>query len=75
MPIHYGTIYVGLWERVCEIYGIGRDRPRRIEVWVTNLTNEIARGTTFNTALRSGSRSDFIAQEPRMYGVTLRGEF
>ncbi len=46
-----------------------------IEVWATNLTNEIARGTTFNTALRSGSRSAFISQEPRMYGVTLRGEF
>jgi len=46
-----------------------------IEAWVTNLTNQIARGTTFNTALRSGSRSAFISQEPRMYGVTLRGEF
>ncbi len=46
-----------------------------IEAWATNLTNEIARGVTFNTALRSGSRSAFISQEPRMYGVTLRGEF
>jgi len=46
-----------------------------IEAWVTNLTNETARGVTFNTALRSGSRSAFISQEPRMYGVTLRGEF
>ena len=46
-----------------------------IEAWVTNLTDETARGVTFNTALRSGSRSAFISQEPRMYGVTLRGEF
>lgn len=46
-----------------------------IEAWATNLTDETARGVTFNTALRSGSRSAFIAQEPRMYGVTLRGEF
>ena len=46
-----------------------------IEAWATNLTDQSARGVTFNTALRSGSRSGFIAQEPRMYGVTLRGEF
>ena len=51
------------------------DRGWGIEAWVTNLTDESARGVTFNTALRSGSRSGFIAQEPRMYGVTVRGEF
>lgn len=45
-----------------------------IEAWVTNLTNEVTRGVTFNTVLRSGSRSAFI-QEPRMFGVTLRGKF
>lgn len=45
-----------------------------IEAWVTNLTDEVVRGTTFNTALRAGSRSAF-AGEPRMYGVTVRGEF
>ncbi|WP_417622568.1 TonB-dependent receptor [Parasphingorhabdus sp.] len=45
-----------------------------IEAWVTNLTNEVTRGVTFNTVLRSGSRSAFI-QEPRMYGLTLRGKF
>jgi iron complex outermembrane recepter protein len=45
-----------------------------VEAWVTNLTNEVTRGVTFNTVLRSGSRSTFV-QEPRMYGVTLRGKF
>ena len=45
-----------------------------IEAWVTNLTNEVTRGVTFNTVLRSGSRSAFV-QEPRMYGLTLRGKF
>ncbi len=45
-----------------------------IEAWVTNLTNQVTRGVTFNTALRSGSRSAF-PQEPRMLGLTLRGKF
>ncbi|MCB2087940.1 MAG: TonB-dependent receptor [Sphingomonadaceae bacterium] len=45
-----------------------------IEAFVTNLTNEITRGVTINTVLRSGSRSAFI-QEPRSYGITLRGKF
>ncbi len=45
-----------------------------IEAWVTNLTNEVTRGVTFNTVLRSGSRSAFV-QEPRMFGLTLRGKF
>lgn len=45
-----------------------------IEFWATNITNTITRGVTFNTTLRSGSRSAF-AQEPRMYGVTLRTQF
>lgn len=46
-----------------------------VELWSTNLTDESARGVTFNTALRGGSRSAFMAQEPRMYGVTLRTTF
>lgn len=45
-----------------------------IEAWVTNLTNQTTRGVTFNTTLRAGSRSAF-PQEPRMYGVTVRGQF
>lgn len=55
--------------------GIGDiDDAWGIEAWVTNLTNEITRGVTFSTTLRSGSRSAF-PQEPRMYGLTLRGKF
>ncbi|QIG54523.1 TonB-dependent receptor [Altererythrobacter sp. BO-6] len=55
--------------------GIGdADDAWGIEAWVTNLTNEVTRGITFSTTLRSGSRSAFT-QEPRMYGVTLRGKF
>jgi outer membrane receptor protein involved in Fe transport len=55
--------------------GIGRPGGGwGLEAWVTNLTNEVTRGVTFSTTLRSGSRSAF-PQEPRMYGVTLRGEF
>lgn len=45
-----------------------------LELWATNITNEITRGVTFNTTLRSGSRSAFI-QDPRTYGVTLRHNF
>lgn len=45
-----------------------------IELWVQNLTNEPTRGVTFNTTLRSGSRSTFIL-EPRTLGVTVRGKF
>ena len=55
--------------------GIGQiDGSWALEVWGTNLTNQVTRGVTFNTTLRSGSRSAF-PQEPRMYGVTLRGKF
>ena len=55
--------------------GIGDiDDAWGIEAWVTNLTNEITRGVTFGTTLRSGSRSAFV-QDPRMYGLTLRGKF
>lgn len=55
--------------------GIGNDASGwGLEAWATNLTNEITRGVTFNTTLRSGSRSAFV-QEPRMYGVTARKTF
>ena len=50
------------------------DKAWTVEAFVNNLTNEVTRGVTFNTVLRSGSRSAFI-QEPRSYGITLRGEF
>jgi iron complex outermembrane recepter protein len=45
-----------------------------IEFYVQNLLDEPTRGVTFNTTLRSGSRSTFIL-EPRSVGVTLRGKF
>jgi len=55
--------------------GIGdADDDWALEAWATNITNEITRGVTFNTVLRSGSRSAFL-QDPRMYGVTLRKNF
>lgn len=55
--------------------GIGaQDDSWAIEVFGTNITNVVTRGVTFNTVLRSGSRSAFI-QEPRSYGVTLRTKF
>jgi outer membrane receptor protein involved in Fe transport len=54
--------------------GIGGDGNWSLEAWATNITNEITRGVTFNTTLRSGSRSAFV-QEPRMYGVTARKNF
>lgn len=55
--------------------GIGNDEHGwGLEAWATNITNEITRGVTFNTTLRSGSRSAFI-QDPRFYGVTARKNF
>ncbi len=45
-----------------------------IELWVQNLLDEPTRGVTFNTTLRTGSRSAFIL-EPRTLGVTVRGKF
>jgi iron complex outermembrane recepter protein len=49
-----------------------------IEGWVTNLTDEVVRGVTFNTTLRgsgaANSRSAF-SLPPRQYGVTLRAQF
>ena len=44
------------------------------EAWGTNITDEVTRGVTFNTTLRSGSRSAFI-QDPRFYGMTIRHNF
>ncbi len=54
--------------------GIVYNEDLTLEAWATNLTNEVTRGVTFNTVLRSGSRSAFI-QEPRMYGMTVRKNF
>ena len=55
--------------------GIGsQDDSWALELFGTNVTNQITRGVTFNTVLRSGSRSAF-PQEPRSYGVTLRTKF
>jgi iron complex outermembrane recepter protein len=45
-----------------------------IELWANNIFDTPTRGVTFNTTLRSGSRSTFIL-EPRTLGVTLRGKF
>ena len=49
-----------------------------IEGWVNNLTDEVVRGVTFSTTVRStgidGSRSAFTLP-PRQYGVTLRAKF
>ena len=64
-----GTIKINMRAGIADI-----DDAWGLEAWVTNLTNEVTRGVTFNTVLRSGSRSAF-AQEPRMYGLTLRGKF
>ena len=55
--------------------GVGNvEETLAVEAFVTNLTDVVTRGVTFNTVLRSGSRSAF-PQEPRMYGVTVRGKF
>ncbi|WP_296721446.1 TonB-dependent receptor [Erythrobacter sp.] len=54
------------------------DGAYAIEGWVTNLTDEVVRGVTFNTTLRgsgaANSRSAFTLP-PRQYGVTLRARF
>ncbi len=55
--------------------GIGdADKDWALEAWATNITNKVTRGVTFNTVLRTGSRSAFL-QDPRMYGVTVRKNF
>lgn len=57
---------------------IFNDGAYAIEGWVTNLTDEVVRGVTFNTTLRGGgaasSRSAFVLP-PRQYGVTVRARF
>ena len=45
-----------------------------LEIWGNNITDKVTRGVTFNTVLRSTSRSAF-PQEPATYGVTLRTNF
>ncbi len=55
--------------------GIGaQDQSWGLEFFVNNLTDVNTRGVTFNTVLRGTSRSAFL-QNPRTYGVTLRGKF
>jgi len=51
-----------------------QDKTWAIEAWVQNLTDQVTRGVTFNTVLRGTSRSAFI-QQPRTFGVTVRGAF
>ena len=54
------------------------DKQFTVEVWGTNLTNEITRTVTANTPLRgvAGARSYLtFFDEPRTYGVTLRTKF
>lgn len=51
-----------------------QDDSWAIEFWGINVTDEVTRGVTFNTVLRSGSRSAF-PQEPATYGVTVRTKF
>jgi iron complex outermembrane recepter protein len=56
------------------------DGKYAIEGWVTNLTNEVVRGVTFNTVLRGSAASDTSSRSafllpPREYGVTLRARF
>ncbi len=59
-------------------FRFGPDANYAIEGWVTNLTDEVVRGVTFNTTLRGSgavnSRSAFTLP-PRQYGVTLRARF
>lgn len=52
----------------------GQDERWGLEFFVNNLTDVNTRGVTFNTVLRGTSRSAFL-QNPRTYGVTLRGKF
>ncbi|WP_299196576.1 TonB-dependent receptor [uncultured Erythrobacter sp.] len=55
--------------------GIGSiDDTWTLEVWGNNITDQVTRGVTFNTVLRSTSRSAF-PQQPATYGVTLRTQF
>lgn len=55
--------------------GIGSiDETWTLEVWGNNITDQVTRGVTFNTVLRSTSRSAF-PQEPATYGVTVRTQF
>lgn len=69
LNVQDGNIKINMRAGIADI-----DDAWGVEAWVTNLTNEVTRGVTFNTVLRSGSRSAFV-QEPRMYGLTLRGKF
>lgn len=55
--------------------GIGNEAQGwGLEVWGTNVTDEITRGVTTGTPIRQGSRMAFV-QQPAMYGVTARKNF
>ena len=55
--------------------GLGdQDDKWMFELWGTNITDVVTRGVTFNTTLRSGSRSAFV-QDPATYGATIRTTF
>lgn len=74
-PLDYQKAYMKLNARL----GLTTPDERfTLEVWGTNLSNEITRGVTANTPLRGGagrrSRIGFV-EEPRMYGVTVRARF
>ena len=55
--------------------GIGRtDGSWIVEIWGTNLTDEVTTGLAYNVPLRIASRGAFI-QAPRLYGATFRMNF
>ena len=75
IPLDYQPEFVKVNARI----GLSSPDDRiGIEFWATNLTNEHTRSVTFNTPIRGGAgyrdRSAFF-DEPRMYGVTVRGKF
>jgi len=75
IPLDYQKSYFKMNAR------IGLTMPNNqftIELWGTNLSNQITRGITSNTPLRgpAGARSRIgFVEEPRMYGVTVRTQF
>lgn len=74
-PLDYQPEFVKINARI----GLSTPDDRiGIELWATNLTNEHTRSVTFNTPIRGNTgyrdRSAFF-DEPRMYGVTVRGKF
>ncbi len=75
IPLDYQDAYFKMNARI----GLTTpDERLTFELWGTNLNNEKTRGITANTPLRGGagtrSRIGFV-EEPRMYGLTVRGKF